>query len=188
MVKNNSRSSRVGEYLTYEEYQLIYNQARKNKNRERRKRDTTLIELLWRTGLRIGDVLDLRINDIILDENTIRRKLQKTGKLVEIPIPPELTEKILDIYDVERRKDGRIFTIKYEWVREFIRDYAEEAGINKNVHPHMFRHGMATYLLNVKGVDMKTISNILGHKSIAITADIYTDITLDKKRKALDLA
>lgn len=51
----------------------------------------------------------------------------------------------------------------------------------------MFRHGIATYVLNDRNIDLKTISKILGHKSITTTADLYVDVTLDKKREALGI-
>lgn len=75
--------------------------------------------------------------------------------------------------------------MSYSQARIIVRDYGRKVGLVKPVHPHMFRYGIATHMLNERNVDLKIISKILGHKSITTTADLYVDVTLDKKRETL---
>jgi len=75
--------------------------------------------------------------------------------------------------------------LNYSQASVIVRYYGQAVGLVKSVHPHMFRHGVASHMLNERNVDLKTISKILGHMSITTTADLYVDVSLDKKRDAL---
>ena len=190
MVRPKETKPRTGEYLTFAEYKLILDEAFKTSNPYRNNRDTTLIQCLWETGLRIGDVLSLNTNQIDFAINVLKlapKKTQRQRTVVEIPIGRELTNKIRTLNALIGRRDGQIFELSYSQARIIVRGYGRKVGLGKPVHPHMFRHGIATYMLNERNVDLKTISKILGHKSITTTADLYVDVTLDKKREALGI-
>lgn len=190
MVRPKESKPRTGEYVTVQEYITILNEAYKERNTFRNNRNTTLIQCLWETALRIGDVLNLNMNQIDFEDLVLKVKPHKTAKkrtVVEIPISRELANKIRTLYTLNQRKDGRIFTISYSQARVIVRDYGRRSGIRKAIHPHMFRHGEASYLLNEKNVDLKTISEILGHTSITTTANMYVHVTMERKRKALGL-
>ncbi len=190
MVRPKETKPRTGEYITYTEYKALLNEAYKNNNTYRNNRDTTLIQCLWETGLRIGDVLNLNLNQIDFNENVIKLIPEKTLRqrtVVEIPIGRELANKIRTLNALTGLKDGKIFILSYSQARIIVRDYGRKIGLNKSVHPHMFRHGIATYMLNEKNVDLETISKILGHKSVVTTANLYVTVTLDKKREALGI-
>ncbi len=188
MVRPKETKPRTGEYITYNEYRALLNEAYKNNNTYRNNRDTTLIQCLWETGLRIGDVINLNLNKIDFNENVIKlipKKTQRQRTVVEIPIGRELANKIRTLNALTGRKDGKIFELSYSQARIIVRDYGRKMGLGKIVHPHMFRHGIATYMLNEKNVYLETISKILGHKSVVTTANLYVTVTLDKKREAL---
>lgn len=187
-VRPKESRPRSGEYITFEEYKSILSEAYKTSNPFRNNRDTTLIQCLWETGLRVSDVLNLNLNQIDFVTNVVKlipKKTQRQRTVVEIPIRRELANKIRTLNALNGRKDGKIFELSYSQARIIVRDYGRKVGLGKPIHPHMFRHGIATYMLNEKNVDLKTISKILGHKSIKTTADQYVDETIDKKRKAL---
>jgi integrase/recombinase XerD len=190
LVRPKETKPRSGESITFDEYKLILNEAYKTANAYRNNRDTTLIQTLWETGLRVSDALNLNMNQIDFVSNVLKiipKKTQRQKTVVEIPLGRELSNKIRTLYALTRRKDGKIFELSYSQARIIIRNYGKAIGLSKPVHPHMFRHGIASYMLNERNVDLKTISKILGHKSITTTADLYVDVTLEKKKKALGI-
>lgn len=190
MVRPKETKPRNDEYITFEEYKLILNEAYKTTNTYRNNRDTTLIQCLWETGLRISDALNLNLNQIDFAMNVpklVPKKTQRQRTVVEIPIGRELANKIRTLNALTGRKDGIVFELSYSQARVIVRDYGRVAGLVKPIHPHMFRHGIATHMLNERNVDLKTIPKILGHKSITTTADLYVDVSLDRKREALGI-
>lgn len=109
MVRPNESKPRTGEYLTFEEYKQILDQAFKISNPYRNNRDTTLIHCLWETGLRIGEVLNLNMNKIDFIINVLRvnpKKTQWRRTVVEIPIGRELANKIRTLNALTGMKDG----------------------------------------------------------------------------------
>lgn len=135
----------------------------------------TLILVMRHTGLRIGDAVLLRADRIAGDE--LRIKMQKTGIHVTIPIEPTLLARLKRIvprahgYFFVFGRSTRMETVAELWRRRLARVF-RLAGIQGG-HPHRFRHTFAVDLLT-KGMDVKLVSQLLGHSSVTITEKFYS--------------
>ena len=159
-------------------------------------RNKAMLELMYSSGLRVSELINLELKDIDLDNNYVRC-FGKGSKERIVPIG-EYSSKYLSIYINEYRdsmKKGyyteKIFLNNHgkELTRQglfkIIKKIAKEKNINKNITPHMLRHSFATHLLN-NGADLRTIQEMLGHSSIS-TTQIYTNVTNDILKENYDL-
>lgn len=147
-------------------------------------RDITVIEMFFATGVRVYELSHLKRNDIDLT-NGIIKILGKGGKerYVQIANPDVL--KIINAYyesnKIQIEISGYFFVnnrgsrFKEQSIRNMINKCTRSAGIKIHITPHMFRHSVATYLLD-EGVDIVYIQKILGHSSIK-TTQIYLHVT-----------
>lgn len=144
-------------------------------------RDRALITVLYRTGLRISEALDLKPADVDHEQGTVRVQHGKGDRFRTVGIDDGALA-ILDLWMAERRRLGfngrqRVFcTLKGQplsanQARQMVKRRAAKAEVDKNVHPHSFRHAHAVELVN-EGVSVATIQRQLGHASLQ-TTDIY---------------
>ena len=151
-------------------------------------RNKAMLELMYSSGLRVSELVDLKLNNIDLDNGYVRC-LGKGKKERIIPIG-EIAIEYLKIYINEYRdsmKKGyyteNVFlnnhgkNITRQGFFLIIKNIAKEKNINKNITPHMLRHSFATHLLN-NGANLRTIQEMLGHSSIT-TTQIYTNVSND---------
>lgn len=153
-------------------------------------RDIAVLELLFATGIRVGELCGLRSNRINLHEGFIKvdgkgnkeRVIQLCNKelLKALKEYRQLSSPKLTVYFFHNRLNKPLST---QSVRFMIRKYVAKANITKTVTPHCFRHTFATMLLE-EGVDIKYIQRILGHSSI-LTTQIYTHVSNQKQREIL---
>ncbi|MCX6326511.1 MAG: tyrosine recombinase XerD [Bacteroidia bacterium] len=147
-------------------------------------RNKAIIETLYGCGLRVSELVNLRMTDIHYGEGFVivtgkgnkQRLVPVSGKaLKEIDIYKKDRDRLPVIHDKNvlflNRRGARltramIFTI--------IKDLAAKAGIRKNVSPHTFRHSFATHMIEA-GADLRAVQEMLGHESI-LTTEIYTHI------------
>lgn len=158
-------------------------------------RDSAIIELLYATGMRVGELCGLKISDVDLESGLIRVKGK--GARERIAIAGDYARNALKIYlekvrpeIVERSayngdviflgKRGR--PINEREVRRIVRRAFSTIG--GGVSPHTLRHSFATHILE-GGADLRAVQELLGHKSIA-TTQIYTHVTRSEIRKAYD--
>lgn len=152
-------------------------------------RNRTIMECLYSCGLRVSELVNLRMNDIFLKEGFIRvigkgnkQRLVPIGqaaiKSIEnyIPLRWETITKARshnheDILFLNRRA-GKLTR---EMVFHIIKDAATSAGITKEISPHTFRHSFATHLIE-NGADLRAVQQMLGHSSI-LTTEIYTHVS-----------
>jgi|GEM_PF-495327 len=151
------------------------------------KRDRMIIEFLLFTGARVSEVVELAIEDIDFDACTLRI-MAKGSKQRVLPLTFELVDKVkhylLDVrVNLKNREAYKLFNIdrKYFWVR--LKKYGEK-GLGKSIHPHLFRHTVASELLS-SGANIRIVQELLGHKSIA-TTQIYTHVEKNKIKKLYD--
>jgi len=157
-------------------------------------RDSLMLETLYASGMRVSELLGVRIVDVDFKRGLIRVH-GKGSKERYVPIYKSLAEKI-DGWLLSRQNDfvrqsdpgwlylnrnGGQLTRQYVW--SMIKGYCEMVGIKKEVSPHTLRHSFATHLLS-GGADLRTIQIFLGHESIG-TTEIYTHVTDDNKRDTL---
>ncbi len=146
-----------------------------------------LIELLYSTGLRLSECVNLKYKDLDINENIGWVRNGKGGK-DRIFIISEFFKKDL-LYYMENRgyaENGYIFTVNgrqmsSRGIQHAIKISAERAGIEKNVHVHTLRHSFATHLLE-NGTDIRKIQALLGHSSLQ-TTQIYTQVSSEEIKK-----
>ena len=154
-------------------------------------RDTALLELLYATGARISEAVDLNVDDVI--DGDVVRLFGKGGKQRIVPLGSYAREAI-DAYLVRARPvfsvrgtstpalflgaRGQRVSRQNAWL--ILRAVAERANLGIEISPHTFRHSFATHLL-AGGADVRVVQELLGHSSVA-TTQIYTLVTADTLR------
>lgn len=148
-------------------------------------RDKAMFELLYACGMRVSEIVDLKLSDIDFDEGLIRF-IGKGNKERITPIG-DTAKNCLDKYiraaryNLERERksenvflnrNGQKLTRQGFW--KILKKYAGKVNISKNLYPHLFRHSYATHMLE-RGADLRIVQELLGHSSIS-TTEIYTNI------------
>ena len=155
-------------------------------------RDRAIIEILYGCGLRISELCNLRISQLYLEDKYIRVK-GKGSKERLVPIEGVAIDRVREWlvtrmgYKMKPSEEDYVFVSLTRGSRlsrislfVYIKDYAERAGIKKNISPHTFRHSFATHLLE-GGANLRAIQMMLGHEDIS-TTEIYMHIDKSKLR------
>lgn len=151
-------------------------------------RDRAMLEVLYATGMRVSELINLRTGDIHADLKIIR-VLGKGSKERLVPITEValswLEKYQTDVRDAQVLKSGQFTDVIFlnnhgrqltrQAVWQKIKKYCQQIGITKNVTPHTLRHTFATHLLE-NGADLRVVQEILGHSDIT-TTQIYTNLT-----------
>lgn len=183
-------------YLTEEQVNAILNSATNI-------RDRLILQLLYRCGRRVSEVLMLTEDDIFWDDKQIIFNILKRKKPVkEIKIVDDDTFELLRTYAKEkdnirglRKKptENRLFPISRQYVYKLIRKLGKGVGIervgNKWLHPHHLRHSFAVHQVkgNIKSADdLRKLQMYMGHASLATTAD-YLQYSPDELKSIVDM-
>ncbi len=154
-------------------------------------RNKIILTLLYSSGLRISELLNLKQNDI--DYKTRTMRIRGKGDKDRIVLFDEdalaLLEDYINLRDESNsllvyNKNGDKLSSRY--VEIMIKKYAKRAGIEKKVTPHVLRHSFATHLLK-HGVDIRIIQQLLGHASLS-TTQIYTSVDMETVKDIYDKA
>ena len=155
-------------------------------NSPRALRDAAMIETLYATGLRVSELVSLRVADVNLDAGFLRT-LGKGKKERVVPVGEAARDRIRDyfstarpIFDHGRNHSalflthlGRPMTRQGFW--KLLKQYALAAGIDKPISPHKLRHSFATHLVE-RGADLRAVQAMLGHADIG-TTQVYTHLS-----------
>ena len=158
-------------------------------------RNRAMLETLYSSGLRVSELIDLRLTNIIEDAGFIR-VIGKGDKERLVPIGRDAL-RYINIYreevrchlDIKPGHENYVFLnrrgrkLTRVMVFTFIKKLAAEAGISKNISPHTFRHSFATHLIE-GGADLRAVQEMLGHESIT-TTEIYTHLDRDYLRQVI---
>jgi len=152
-------------------------------------RDKAMLELFYACGTRVSELIDLKVNDLFFDDEIIR-VFGKGSKERLIPIGSSAIEWVGEYLKKSRpllmkksKSENNLFLnsrgskLSRMGVWKIIDRYVKEAGIEKEVHPHTFRHSFATHLLE-GGADLRAVQEMLGHADIS-TTQIYTHVDRD---------
>ena len=152
-------------------------------------RDRGILEVLYACGLRVSELIGLKISDLFFDEEIIR-VFGKGSKERLVPIgssavkwTKEYLTKSRPLLAKKAKSENVVFLnnrgskLSRMGVWKIVDQYVKEAGIQKEVHPHTFRHSFATHLLE-GGADLRAVQEMLGHADIS-TTQIYTHIDRD---------
>ena len=157
-------------------------------------RNKAIIEVLFSCGLRVSELVNLKLSSIYVDEQYVR-VMGKGSKERLVPISPKALRE-LDLWMVDRNlmkikpgEEDYVFLnrrgahLTRTMILIMIKRQAEEAGIQKTISPHTLRHSFATALLE-GGADLGAIQAMLGHESIG-TTEIYTHIDMSTLRQEI---
>ncbi|PPL19250.1 site-specific tyrosine recombinase XerD [Microterricola pindariensis] len=181
--------SRLPKAISIEQVEALLNATRGDEVQQLR--DCALLELLYATGARVSEAVNLNVDDVIDQE--VVRLLGKGGKQRIVPVG-SFARAALDAYLVRARPllslrgtatpalflglRGQRVSRQNAWL--IIRAAAARAGLDIEVSPHTLRHSFATHLL-AGGADVRVVQELLGHSSVA-TTQIYTLVTADTLR------
>lgn len=157
------------------------------------RRDRAMLELFYASGLRLGEILSARLENLNLDEGWIRIT-GKGGKTRVAPIGSEARQRLSDYLEharpalVKPRTQSWIFlserggSLSPSRVQQILKERASRAGLDPaRIHPHLLRHSFATHLLG-NGADLRVIQEMLGHANIT-TTQIYTHVDQAKLKQ-----
>jgi len=159
-------------------------------------RNRAILEVLYGCGLRVSELTELKISDLFFQEGFIK-VTGKGNKQRFVPIS-DYTQKFINIYKDEVRihqKINKEFSdtlflnrrgnqLTRAMIFTIIKRLAEEAGIQKKISPHTFRHSFATHLLE-NGADLRAIQQMLGHESIT-TTEVYMHVDRKHLRDVME--
>lgn len=189
LLNGQKKSKKLPRYFEYNELEELFKVP--DTSKATGQRDLLILEMLYATGVRVGELVNIKLKDI----NKSDRKILIFGKgskerNVEYG---EYCEDILNKYI----KEGRPSLLKKEneylflnhlgdklterGVRYILNDLIKKTTITKNISPHMLRHSFATHLLN-EGCDLLSVQKLLGHESISAT-QVYTHVTTDRLKE-----
>ena len=184
---------KLPEVLTVEEIDTIISAVDRSKAEGQRNR--AILETLYSCGLRVSELVNLKLSDLYFDEGIIKVE-GKGSKQRLVPISPRAINEIklyfADRNQIEVKKDYEDFVFVSQrrgkslsriMIFHMIKELAQNAGITKNISPHTFRHSFATHLLE-GGANLRAIQCMLGHESIA-TTEIYTHIDRNMLRSEI---
>lgn len=170
--------------LSFDEIEKILNAP--NTEESGGLRDKAILELFYSSGLRVSELINLKTNDIYFEEEVVR-VFGKGSKERIVPIGSsaiywvkEYLIKTRPLFEKKEKSGGIIFLnnrgtkLSRMSIWKIVDRYAKEAGLQKEIHPHLFRHSFATHLLE-GGADLRAVQEMLGHSDIS-TTQIYTHV------------
>ncbi len=154
-------------------------------------RDLAILELIYASGMRVGEVAKLKLDDVDLENSEILVH-GKGDKERVVLIGSHAVSSIRKYLEGRKSKENTLFLgrmgtkLTSRSIERMIRKYAKKAGLAKRVTPHTLRHSFATHLLD-RGADLKIVQELLGHSSLS-TTQIYTHLTKEKLKSIYDKA
>lgn len=158
-------------------------------------RNKAMLETLYGTGIRISELINLKLSDIDFDSDLIRI-FGKGNKERIVPFNDINKKYLLEYINIYRKELLKKKQSEYVFINslssnisrqgffKILKELVIKSGINKNVSPHILRHSFATHLLN-NGADLRIIGELLGHSDLS-TTQIYTEVLNEKIKKDYD--
>ena len=161
-------------------------------------RDKAMLEVLYSSGIRVSELVELEMADIDLQEGVLRvrgkgrkDRLTPIGSQAIRALQRYFELRALDIKS-QNNQTGRVFLNKHgqslstRSVRRKLDKYLVSAGLDPGISPHTLRHSFATHLLN-NGADLRSVQELLGHQSLS-TTQVYTHLTTSRMKQVYDQA
>ena len=181
-IKADKVVAKAPEILTNEEIDLFLKQPRCVDVKGYR--DHAMLELMYATGMRVSELLDLNVQDVNLGAELVRIAGDKKERLV--PMYPTAVKALREYLELIRPQmvlyedepalfvnvDGARMSRQGFW--KIVKAYAKSAGIQKDITPHTLRHSFATHLLE-NGADLRSVQELMGHSDISSTS-FYTKL------------
>ena len=193
LLENPKTGKKLPEFLTIEEIELLVNQI--DRSKKEGERNLAIIEVLYGCGLRVTELIELKISEIYWEDGFIRiigkgnkERLVPLGKIASKHLKIYLNEirvhqKVKDLFvdHVFINKNGS--KISRVMIFKIVKKLTEKAGIQKNISPHSLRHSFATHLVE-GGADLRSVQEMLGHQSIT-TTEVYTHLDKNYLKQAI---
>lgn len=181
---------RLPEILTYQEVEHLLNQP--DISTPTGQRDRAMMELLYATGLRVSELVNLRMENVNLQAGYVRI-MGKGSKERMVPFGDKASKAIKEYIRDGRPRLGKDTKTSYLFLNKrgkpltrqgfwkILRAYGLKAGIKKHLTPHKLRHSFASHMLE-GGADLRSVQVLLGHEDIS-TTQIYTHITRERLKQ-----
>lgn len=191
-IKMPKLEKKLPEFLTVEEVEKLLDIRT---NTAYQKRNKAMLEMLYGTGMRISELINLTMSNIYLDDQMVK-VFGKCSKERIIPVNNYALDCLKDYLQFGRGELLGTKTSEYVFISsrhtkisrqaffKILKQLCEEAGIKKNISPHILRHSFATHLLH-NGADLRIVQELLGHSDIA-TTQIYTHLSNEKLENEYD--
>jgi len=187
LVKAPKKEKKLPRFFYYNELEELFNAC--DMNTPLGVRDRLILEVLYASGIRVSELVNIKLSDINGEEIRIFGKGSKERIALIGDYAKEVLDKYLDSsYNIlNTKKSPYLFLnnngnkLTTRGVRYILDKIIEKTTINKKISPHMLRHSFATHLLN-EGCDILSVQELLGHESLSATA-IYTHITTDRLKE-----
>ena len=189
LVNGPKKSKKLPRYFEYNELEELF--LVPDLSTPIGQRDSLLLEMLYATGVRVGELVNIKVKDIDLGRRSIlilgkgnKERFVTYGEYCEEALNRYLQDGYLLL---NKKQDDYLFLNQHgeqlteRGVRYILNQLIQKTGIHKNISPHMIRHSFATHLLNA-GCDLLTVQKLLGHESIKAT-QIYTHVTTDRLKE-----
>jgi integrase/recombinase XerD len=156
------------------------------------KRDYAIVEFMYGTGIRISELIQMKVNNILWEYGVVR-VMGKGNKERLVPIGYYAKKAVNEYLNYRRRNMKKIVDSEYLFLNlrgkslsrsgvwRILKEYFVKIGVPE-AHPHTLRHSFATHMLN-KGADIRYVQEMLGHSDI-ITTQIYTHVSQEKIKEA----
>lgn len=157
-------------------------------------RNRAILEVLYSCGLRVSELINLRLSDIFINDGFVR-VTGKGDKQRLVPLGEPASESILNYLEIRSLMpvavkhadflflNRRVHKLTREMIFHIVRKQTLSAGIGKEVSPHTFRHSFATHMVE-NGADLRVVQEMLGHSSI-LTTEIYMHVNSEKWRRSI---
>lgn len=179
-------------FMTSQEMELLL--AQPDTSEPRGLRDKAMLEILYAAGLRVSELISLKLSDINLEDGFLLCR-GKGGKERIVPVGASARDAVREYmrearpFYMKKNSDflfltyrGGAFTRQGFW--KILKEYTEKAGLREKISPHVFRHSFATHMLE-RGADLRSVQLMLGHSQIT-TTQIYTHVTRERLRRVYD--
>ncbi len=187
-IESPKLAKRLPDYVSESEVEALLNAPKPDKDAVEF-RDRTMLEVLYATGLRVSELIELKSESINFNQGIVR-VVGKGNKERIVPLGDEALNWVMSYTKNVRpmllsnvptdvlfpSKLGKLMTRQTFWYA--IKRYAERAGIERKLSPHTLRHAFATHLLN-HGADLRAVQMMLGHASLS-TTQIYTRVANER--------
>ena len=189
LLKLPKKAKRLPHYFEYNELTCLFDSV--PLNTPLGERNALILEMLYATGIRVGELVNIKLNDINHSEKTI--KILGKGNKERIVYYNKVTENRLMLYlndgfiKLNKKNSNYLFLNNFggnlttRGVEKILDEVIKKTQLTKHITPHMLRPSFATHLLN-EGCDLLSVQELLGHESLSAT-NIYTHVTNDRLKE-----
>ena len=188
LISNPKLNKKLPKYLNFNDVEKLLNVY--NCNDCLGIRNTLILEMLYSTGIRVSEIINIKLNDISITNRSIN--ILGKGNKERIVYFGNRCFELIKLYLKKSYNNLNVSGLEYLFlskkgkkindreVRKIVDDAAELANIEMKISPHVLRHTFATHMLN-EGADLRSVQELLGHENLS-TTQIYTHLTNEKIR------